>query len=112
MKSVFYMIGIRLLLGASMADAAEILTDGKGLTVYTYDNDQGNVSYCYGGCEKAWPPVLDLGLQDQQTGLTTRNDGKVQITYAGKPLYYYVGDQSAGDMNGDGLGGVWHVISK
>jgi predicted lipoprotein with Yx(FWY)xxD motif len=45
-----------------------------------------------------------------QLGTLTRDDGSKQVTYDGKPLYMYSSDASPGDTNGDGFGGLWHVV--
>ena len=89
-----------------------MLTDSKGMTLYTFDKDKGDVSACYDKCEKAWPPYLvDMDAQtDKDWGKTKRKDGKEQWTYEGHPMYYYVDDKKAGDMMGDGKGGVWHIV--
>ncbi|HEY8771951.1 MAG TPA: hypothetical protein VIM66_02125, partial [Candidatus Limnocylindria bacterium] len=42
-------------------------------------------------------------------GTTTRDDGSKQVTHSGQPLYYFSGDQAAGDAKGDGVGGVWSI---
>ncbi len=44
-------------------------------------------------------------------GTVTRDDGTTQVTYNGKPVYYFAGDQSAGQTNGQGIGGVWSVAT-
>jgi predicted lipoprotein with Yx(FWY)xxD motif len=90
----------------------EILADHNGMTVYTYDPDQGSTSTCYGGCATHWPPVLLPAGDSVVTpfGLTTRTDGTKQITYDNHPLYLFAGDQKPGDTTGDGLGGVWHIV--
>jgi hypothetical protein len=47
-------------------------------------------------------------------GTSSRDDGTTQVTYAGHPLYYFEGDQSAGDMNGQGqndFGGLWTAVT-
>jgi predicted lipoprotein with Yx(FWY)xxD motif len=47
-------------------------------------------------------------------GTTTRDDGSMQVTYNGHPLYTYVSDTSAGATNGQGVnlnGGLWWVVS-
>ncbi|MBT8143965.1 MAG: thiol oxidoreductase, partial [Gammaproteobacteria bacterium] len=33
-----------------------------------------------------------------------------QVTYQGRPLYFYAGDANPGDTNGQGLGGVWWTV--
>jgi predicted lipoprotein with Yx(FWY)xxD motif len=45
-------------------------------------------------------------------GTSPRTDGKVQLTYQGRPLYTYAGDKKPGDTKGDGLSGIWHVVKE
>lgn len=35
----------------------------------------------------------------------------MQATYNGYPLYTYAGDSGPGATAGNGVGGVWHVIT-
>ncbi|MGE0005263.1 MAG: hypothetical protein AB7S92_06695 [Parvibaculaceae bacterium] len=100
------------LLSATAASAAGMLTDSKGMTLYTFDKDKGKVSACYDKCAKNWPPYLVQNGEKMGEGWdkTERKDGKQQWTYDGHPLYYYVDDKKAGDATGDGKGGVWHVV--
>lgn len=91
----------------------ELLTDVKGLSLYTFDPDGPNQSNCYDGCAKAWPPILISAevaatLEDGFSS-AKRKDGTIQLTFDSKPLYLYVGDKKPGDIKGDGLGGVWHL---
>lgn len=96
----------------TLGDGATILADTQGLSAYVFDRDQGSVSACYDACAKAWPPILTNPSVKLGTdlGVTTRRDGSLQVTYQGRPIYLYVGDGKPGDVNGDGLGGVWHLI--
>ena len=43
-------------------------------------------------------------------GTITRANGMLQATYKGHPLYLYAGDMAPGQVKGNGLGGVWHVL--
>lgn len=88
-----------------------VLADGTGRTVYTFDKDEMNKSNCSGGCLTAWPIFAasagaaaqgDFGLIDA--------GGAKQWTVKGKPLYYFAGDTKAGERNGEGKGGVWHIV--
>ena len=102
------------LMGSSLAASAAVVMDDKGMTLYTFDNDAGGVPSCYDDCATKWPPYLgaaDAALTEGWT-LVDRTDGTKQWAYDGKPVYYYAGDAAAGDMTGDGLGGVWHVIEE
>jgi len=93
----------------------QYLTDPKAMTLYTYDKDTANTSNCYGSCAILWPPFLTTSTQLKgmtMPGLTTikRTDGSMQYAYNGKPLYYYQKDTKPGDVTGDGVGGVWHIV--
>ena len=89
-----------------------ILTDANGMTLYTFDKDEGGMSACYDDCAVNWPPLIAAAdaVADAEYGLTDRTDGTKQWTYAGKPLYLWIKDQKPGDMTGDGVKGVWHVV--
>ncbi|TMD87644.1 MAG: hypothetical protein E6I73_14735 [Chloroflexi bacterium] len=106
---------------ANDAKLGSILVDGKGITVYLFVADTGTASTCYTSCANIWPPVLTNGAPQAGTGAdksklgtTTRTDGKVEVTYAGHPLYYFIKDKKAGDTTGQGIngfGGLWWVMS-
>jgi len=87
-------------------------TGANGMTLYAFDKDQGSESSCYGECEVNWPPYLaqEGASKGEGWATTERKDGSKQWTYNGRPLYYYVDDKVAGDRNGEGKGGVWHVV--
>ena len=106
---------------ATDAKLGQILVDGEGKTVYLFVADKGTASTCYTSCATIWPPVLTTGAPQAGTGAqasllgtTTRTDGKVEVTYAGHPLYYFIQDKKAGDTTGQGVngfGGLWWVLS-
>ena len=106
---------------ANDAKLGSILVDGKGMTVYLFVADTGTASTCYTSCANIWPPVLTNGAPQAGTGAdksmlgtTTRTDGKVEVTYAGHPLYYFIKDKKPGDTTGQGIngfGGLWWVMS-
>lgn len=91
----------------------DYLTDPKGMTLYTFDKDTNGTSSCYGGCAKTWPPYLESSTPNnlpENVGATKRTDGTTQYTWKNMPLYYYATDQKPGDITGDGVNGVWHII--
>src|ERR1700704_6644993 len=106
---------------ATNAKLGSILVDEKGMTVYLFVADTTKESTCYTSCASIWPPVLTNGAPQAGTGAdasllgtTTRTDGKVEVTYAGHPLYYFVQDKAAGDTTGQGVngfGGLWWVLT-
>jgi predicted lipoprotein with Yx(FWY)xxD motif len=99
------------------ATLGPLLTDWRGFTVYTFANDASDKSACTGDCAVMWPPLpaavvttLPVGTAGE-VGVITRDDGTAQVTYNHQPLYLYAGDLNLGDTNGDGSGGVWHVVA-
>lgn len=101
----------------AMAPAAvqvtdSMITDAKGMTLYTYDKDTvANMSSCVDQCLKNWP-LLKATADDKDMGdwkVITLADGSKAWSYKGKPLYYFVQDKAAGDKIGDNRGNVWHV---
>ncbi|MFZ2167498.1 MAG: hypothetical protein WAV50_01360 [Minisyncoccia bacterium] len=90
------------------------MSNAAGMTVYTFDNDQPGVSNCSGTCATNWPPYISSSAAGTQLpadiSVITRADGSSQYAWQGKPLYYYIRDVQAGDINGDGVGGVWHIV--
>ncbi len=95
-----------------LADGRDVVATEDGKVAYTFDSDEGSVSSCYGPCAKAWPPILikDAKALKAPMGTTQRKDGSLQLTLEGQPLYFFVGDKNPGDINGDGLNKVWHII--
>ena len=96
-----------------------ILFDGKGFVLYAFTHDRKGKSRCYGACAAAWPPYLatspkaGAGARRSLLGTTRRSDGSLQVTYAGRPLYYYVGDSRPGRIlcqNVEEYGGLWLVV--
>lgn len=88
-----------------------VLTDAKGMTLYTFDKDKDGVSSCYEDCAKNWPPLMapEESAAEGDYGVTERTDGTYQWTYKGMPLYTWVKDGKAGDTTGDGVKDVWHA---
>jgi predicted lipoprotein with Yx(FWY)xxD motif len=94
-----------------------ILTDAQGRTIYGFANDAARKSTCYQQCAKAWPPVVAQSPPQAAQGLNPalltavpRQDGTMQVMYGAWPLYYFSGDQQAGQTNGQGSKGVWFVV--
>jgi predicted lipoprotein with Yx(FWY)xxD motif len=91
-----------------------ILFDGRGFVLYAFTRDTRGRSTCTGDCAKAWPPyVVETAPKGPLLGTTRRAGGKLQVTYAGRPLYYYVGDRKAGQIlcqNVTEFGGRWLVV--
>jgi predicted lipoprotein with Yx(FWY)xxD motif len=97
----------------------EILVGPDGLTLYGFTNDSNGQSNCSGTCADAWPPLLvdegwtvGPGLDSAVFNTITRDDGSRQLVAGQWPLYYFSGDTAPGDLNGQGSGGVWFVVSS
>src|SRR5262245_54779471 len=98
-----------------------ILVDSHGKTLYIWAHDKGAKSTCYGDCAEYWPPLLTrgkplaaAGAQARLLATSRRRDGRMQVTYAGHPLYYFVQDTRPGQTKGEGLtgfGGRWDPVS-
>lgn len=102
---------------ASHPELGEILVGPSGMTLYRFARDEPGVSNCTGACLQAWPPLL-VGFTPLagegvtgELGTITREDGRLQVTYDGWPLYYWVQDQQPGDATGQGFNDVWFVIN-
>lgn len=90
-----------------------VLTDPAGRTLYTFDKDQTNKSNCADGCLQNWPAYVaepSASVKPIQGLSRFEQNGVQQWSWNGHPLYYFAGDAKAGDRNGDGKGGMWHVV--
>ncbi|AZO46814.1 MAG: hypothetical protein EOS58_16325 [Mesorhizobium sp.] len=90
----------------------KIYTDVMGMTLYTYDKDEKGKSNCYDKCAANWPPLkAEAGAKaDDEWTIVDRTDGTKMWAYDGKPVYTFVKDKKAGDVSGDGVAGVWHIV--
>ncbi len=97
-----------------------ILFDGRGRALYAFTRDAGSRSRCTGTCAERWPPFLvsarpsaGAAVTARLIGTTRRADGRLQATYGGRPLYYYVADRRPGQVlcqNVLEFGGLWLVV--
>jgi predicted lipoprotein with Yx(FWY)xxD motif len=98
------------------------LTDRRGFALYRFTHDSSSMSTCYGACAAAWPPYIvserpsaaGHGADASLLGAVQRQDGRLQLTYAGRPLYYYVGDRRPGQVLCQAVteyGGTWNVVA-
>jgi predicted lipoprotein with Yx(FWY)xxD motif len=102
------------------SDFGRILADGRGRALYLFTADTGEASTCSDDCAVAWPPWIvkgkpraASGVRGKLIGTTRREDGRLQATYRGHPLYYYVGDRAPGEVTCQAVfefGGYWYVV--
>jgi predicted lipoprotein with Yx(FWY)xxD motif len=107
--------------GTAKTAIGTVIVNGQGRTLYMFAADKHGKSACYGQCAHYWPPLLTSGkptagkgAKASLLGTTRRKDGKLQVTYNGRPLYRYISDATVGQTNGQGLnlsGGLWWAIS-
>jgi predicted lipoprotein with Yx(FWY)xxD motif len=109
----------------------QVLSDAGGRTLYQFSGDKGGQPNCYDACAETWQPFIAQGvptpanpnvnaLEDEVLGTVARKDGQQQVSYAGHPLYFFVGDGKPGniyapdDVKGVGLtqfGGRWNAVT-
>ena len=95
-----------------------ILTDGRGGALYLFTMDTRSNSNCSSGCVETWPPLVTLGEPAAGEGVDgirllsiTREDGSLQVTYNGWPLYRFSGDEKPSDAKGQNVNNTWFVVS-
>jgi predicted lipoprotein with Yx(FWY)xxD motif len=107
--------------GVANSPLGRIVVDGNGRTLYLYEKDKNRRSSCSGQCATYWPPLLSQGkplarpgIKQSLLGTTRRANGREQATYAGHPLYRFLGDKRPGQTTGEGshtFGGGWDALS-
>jgi predicted lipoprotein with Yx(FWY)xxD motif len=102
----------------------QIVVDAQGRTLYALSPETAHHLLCKSSeCLKFWPPLTVRSSKTKllagagvhgHLAILRRNNGVLQVTLGGLPLYRYSGDQAKGDANGQGIhsfGGAWHVLS-
>jgi predicted lipoprotein with Yx(FWY)xxD motif len=101
------------------SEFGEMLFDADRQAIYIFENDPRGETVCYDECAEAWPPVFTdgdavagKGVKASLLGTVKRRDGKLQVTYAGKPLYYYAHERPSEVRchNVNLNGGRWWVV--
>jgi len=102
---------------SSLPGGGDYLVDGSGRTLYYFTKDSAGKSSANEAVLFLWPIFytanvkVPSNLNASDFSSITRGDGKMQMTYKGWPLYYYMGDTQPGDTKGQGVGGVWFIIN-
>jgi predicted lipoprotein with Yx(FWY)xxD motif len=98
----------------------EILVSSAGRTLYHTSSEKPGAIRCTGACTLTWPPLLvpahakpvaGPGVTASKLGTVRRPNGQLQVSYGGLALYFYSGDTKAGQVNGQGMDGVWHALT-
>jgi predicted lipoprotein with Yx(FWY)xxD motif len=98
------------------------LVDRRGFALYLFTRDPARTTKCDGACAAAWPPYLvkthavaaEPEANTALVGTIRRSDGRLQVTYRGHPLYYYVGDRQPHQVLCQAVtefGGTWYVVT-
>jgi predicted lipoprotein with Yx(FWY)xxD motif len=115
--------GEATVMASDSTEYGPILVDGDGAALYVLaeDTQNGGTSACTGDCTQEWIPLQSQGAPVAGTGVDatllstiTRDDGTLQVTYNGRPLYHFDEDMAAGDTNGQGVEdefGHWSLVS-
>jgi predicted lipoprotein with Yx(FWY)xxD motif len=117
---VWFVVPLGVVSVAANDELGSLLTDTTGFTLYTFSNDTEGVSNCIGQCLELWP-AFTVGAESDvpaavegipgEFGVITRDDGTLQVTRNGQPLYFYSQDAAPGDVTGQGVGNVWFVVA-
>jgi predicted lipoprotein with Yx(FWY)xxD motif len=89
----------------------KVLTDGRGFTLYVFDQDKDGQSACVDRCAENWGPLKVAEGAQATTDFTIilRSDGPRQWSYHGHPLYTFIKDANPGEIQGDGVRDLWHI---
>ena len=106
---------------ADVGTYGSALVTGDGMPLYAFSLDTGGTSACTDDCAAEWVPLASQGtpaagegVDATLLGTITRDDGTMQVTYNGHPLYTFVDDTASGDATGQGMDdfdGIWNLVS-
>jgi len=101
-----------------VSDTVSFLTTGDGLSLYISLKDTGGKSNCDATCLQTWHPLLAAGrviagpgVDQTKLGVILLANGTKQVSYLGAPLYTYSKDVNPGDTTGQGINGVWFLVT-
>jgi predicted lipoprotein with Yx(FWY)xxD motif len=111
----------RTLVAVRKTTLGSVLVDARGHTLYLFEKDRNGISACNSACLQYWPALTSMGTARAGKGvrqsllrIVKQHDGRLQVTYAGHPLYTFLGDKSAGQTSGEGLnnfGADWYAVA-
>jgi predicted lipoprotein with Yx(FWY)xxD motif len=94
-----------------------VLATLKGRTLYSLSVEKHGKFICTGGCLSVWHPLIvpkDVKPTGPVSlGTVKRPEGKIQVTYRGRPLYTFAQDTGKGATGGEGIKdvGTWHATT-
>ena len=103
--------GTGTVMAETLGSQTILAAGSNGMTVYTFTSDTvgSGKSACSGGCLIKWPaltvpagttPTAGAGVSGTLSTITRTDDGTMQVTYNGLPLYFFQNDKAPGDTNG------------
>jgi predicted lipoprotein with Yx(FWY)xxD motif len=104
---------------AHSEEFGEILVDSQCRALYAFTQDVDGEPTCVDDCAEAWPPLI---VEDRTTTFfpdyldpelftgVDHPEGE-QVKFGDWPLYYFAQDTAPGDLNGQGVGGVWWLVA-
>jgi predicted lipoprotein with Yx(FWY)xxD motif len=103
--------GTATVMAKTIGSQTVLVAGSNGMTVYTFTNDTAGSgkSACSGGCLTKWPaltvaagvtPTAGDGVTGTLGTITRADNGSLQVTYNGLPLYFFQNDKAPGDTNG------------
>jgi predicted lipoprotein with Yx(FWY)xxD motif len=104
--------GKAIVSSARKPSVGDVIVDGQGRTLYRFTAEAQGRPVCTGACVATWLPATVASAHGLPAHVATvrRDDGALQLTYDGHPLYRYAGDSSPADAKGEGVGGQWFVV--
>jgi predicted lipoprotein with Yx(FWY)xxD motif len=115
--------GVRAKIQLRQTSAGKILVNARGYTIYDFVLDSRDKDACQNisHCLTAWPavttsgkPIAGPGVHRNLLGTIRLKNGAEQVTYAGHPLYTYLGDSMPAEttfINIPQFGGRWPAVN-
>jgi len=106
---------------AHNATYGSLLVTAAGMSLYHYTPDKHGAIKCTAACAQIWPPLTvkagvkptaGAGVSAAKLSTVKRPDGKIQVTYAGFPLYRFSGDAKPGQVKGQGYMKIWFAVTS
>ncbi len=96
---------------SSLQREVSYLTDAvQNMSLYTFDKDTlfPTTTNCDADCQKIWP--IFTGGTTASTDITVFDTNTSHLAYRKHPMYFFANDSVAGDVKGNNIKNVWHLI--